>query len=170
MLQAQDIYVLLKIACLKDRDWTFRMLADELFLSMSQIHLALRRTSEVGLYLKNRKRVNLKALEELLVHGVKYVYPPERGALSYGIATAYAAPPLNRTIVQTNDPPPVWPSETGDRVGYSITPLHPNAPRAALLDQEFYELMALVDAIREGRARERQLAEKELHSRLSHKN
>jgi len=167
MLLSQDIYVLLKIAALGEEDWTFRLLAEELFLSLSQIHLALRRAADAGLYVPSRKRVNLKALEELVVHGMKYVYPIERGALSYGIATAYAAPPLNQVIVQTDEPPPVWAYDKGDKIGYSVTPLHPNVPKAARKDKKFYELLALVDAIREGRARERQLAEKEIRSRLS---
>jgi len=167
MLLPQDVYVLLKITCLGDDDWTFRLLSEELFLSISQIHLALRRAADPGLYVPSRKRVNSKALEELVVHGVKYVYPIERGALAFGIASAYAAPPLNKLIVQSDEPPPVWPFDKGDRIGYAVTPLHPNVPKAARRDKKFYELLALVDAIREGRARERQLAEKEIRSRLS---
>lgn len=167
MLLSQDIYVLLKLASLGEETWTFRSLSEQLFLSMSQIHLALKRAAEVNLFVPSRKRVNNSGLEEFLLHGLKYVYPVERGALTYGLATAYAAPPLNNVIVQPSGPPPVWQFEKGDQVGYSIVPLHPNAPKAALKDQRFYELLALVDAIREGRARERQLAESEIHKRLN---
>jgi hypothetical protein len=50
--------------------------------------------------------------------------------------------------------------------GYSFTPLHKNVPQAALEDKRLYELLALVDALRDGRARERELAVKELTKRL----
>lgn len=39
-------------------------------------------------------------------------------------------------------------------------------PEAALRDPTLYELLALLDAIRDGRARERALAEKALEKRL----
>jgi hypothetical protein len=42
-------------------------------------------------------------------------------------------------------------------------------PDAARSDPKLYELLALVDAIRVGRARERKLAESELEKRLAHK-
>jgi hypothetical protein len=38
--------------------------------------------------------------------------------------------------------------------------------QAALQDPKLYELLALVDAIREGRARERELAIRELTARI----
>jgi hypothetical protein len=44
--------------------------------------------------------------------------------------------------------------------------LHKNVPQAALEDVRFYELLALVDALRDGRARERELAGRELKKRL----
>ena len=51
--------------------------------------------------------------------------------------------------------------------GYSLTPLYPSVPAAAVRDAKLYELLALVDAIRDGRARERSLAAKEIHARLA---
>jgi hypothetical protein len=109
----------------------------------------------------------LAALEEFLVHGVRYAYPPERGELTRGMPTGYAAPPLNKVIVQPDEPPPVWPYAEGTVRGYSLTPLYPTVPAAASRDSKLYELLALVDAIRDGRARERNLAAKELQSRLA---
>ena len=50
--------------------------------------------------------------------------------------------------------------------GYAFSPLYPSVPAAALQDSRLYELLALVDAIRDGRARERNLAAKELEARL----
>jgi len=47
-----------------------------------------------------------------------------------------------------------------------LEPLYKNVPYAALRDPALYELLALVDAIRDGRARERNLAERDLVRRL----
>jgi hypothetical protein len=106
------------------------------------------------------------ALMEFLVHGVKYAFPPDRGYLTRGMPTSYAAPPLLGKLVETDEPPPVWPDPEGSVRGYEFTPLYGTVPKAAARDQGLYELLVLVDAIREGRARERTLAVQELSARL----
>jgi hypothetical protein len=75
-------------------------------------------------------------------------------------------PPLNKEIAQGNDPPPVWPHAQGKVRGYGLKPLYKSVPLAAERDPELYELLALVDAIRDGRARERALATREIEARL----
>ena len=52
----------------------------------------------------------------------------------------------------------------------AFSPLYRTAPIAALRDPAFYEYLALADALRDGRARERKLAEGELHKRLGNAN
>jgi hypothetical protein len=108
----------------------------------------------------------LKAAEEFLIHGVKYAFPVQRGEATRGIPTAHAAAPLNSQIAESGDLPPVWPDAEGDVRGVALEPLHKAAPKAARKDTVLHELLALVDALRDGRARERQLAEKELSARL----
>ena len=107
------------------------------------------------------------ALLEFLVHGVKYAFPPKRGALTRGMPTGYAVPPLNKVIVGSSEPPPVWPFAKGTVRGEEFEPLYPSVPQAAARDPKLYELLALVDAVRDGRARERNLAAKELEARLA---
>jgi hypothetical protein len=63
-------------------------------------------------------------------------------------------------------PPPVWPYAEGNTRGYALAPLYRTVPEAALRDPDLYQLLALADAIRDGRARERSLAEKALEKRL----
>jgi hypothetical protein len=105
-------------------------------------------------------------LEEFLIHGLKYAFPAERGELGRGMATEYAAEPLKRWIVAGNDPPPIWPFPLGKTRGYSLAPLYGSVPKAALRDPYLYEEFALIDAIREGRSREREIAKRELKVRL----
>ncbi|MBX3201187.1 MAG: hypothetical protein KF894_23815 [Labilithrix sp.] len=63
----------------------------------------------------------------------------------------------------------VWPAEGGAATvrGQMLTPLHRNVPLAAAEDPVLHELLALSDALRVGRARERELAREELKGRLS---
>jgi hypothetical protein len=50
--------------------------------------------------------------------------------------------------------------------GYSFEPLYKHAAEAALADPAFYELLSLVDALRDGRVRERKLALEMMSKRL----
>ena len=106
------------------------------------------------------------AVEEFLIYGLKYVFPAQRGEVTRGIPTAHAAPPLNRHFAPGADLPPVWPDPEGEVRGTSLDPLHKMVPAAVRKDPALYELLALVEALRDGRARERQLAERELATRL----
>ncbi len=108
-------------------------------------------------------RANLK---EFLIYGVKYAFPVHHGGLVRGMPTAHAAPPLSRQIAESSEPPPVWPDPEGTVRGLEFSPLYRNVPTAARRDPNLYELLALVDAIRDGRARERELAIDELSRRI----
>lgn len=166
-LKPQDIIILLKLVVLDDRPWSFSSVAAELAMSPSEVHGGIQRAAAARLYDPHRKVPILGALLEFLVHGVKYAFPPERGALTRGVPTGYAASPLNRLIAQSDDPPPVWPCADGSVRGYEFTPLYRSVPKAAMKDGALYELLALVDAIRDGKARERELAVQELTKRLT---
>ena len=148
---------------------TYAQLSQELGMSASEIHAAVRRSAEAGL-IEPVTRVPLrKPLEDYLLHGVRYAFPAKRGSLARGIPTAYAAPPLSAQI-SLDELPPVWPDSEGQTKGYAIEPLYRSVPKAVKSNPKLYELLALVDALRVGRARERKLAEEELRKRLQHAN
>ena len=169
VLKPQDIVVLLKLAVLGKDAWTYQRLAVELSISQSEAHAAVRRSVAAGLMndvATAAGRPIKAALLEFLIHGAKYAYPPERGALTRGLPTGYAAPPLNKHVVAAGEPVPVWPDAEGPVRGYALAPLFSSVPAAAKRDPKLYELLALVDAVRDGRARERELATRELKLRL----
>lgn len=168
-LNTLDVLVLLKIHVLGSKPWTQASLADELCVAQSQVHASLKRAETARLFSSISKRVLRQALAEFLIHGVKYAYPPSRGGITRGMVTGYAAPPLHDLIVQTDTLPPVWPHPEGTLRGYEFEPLDKRAPNAALKDQELYELLTLVDAIRDGRPRETSLAADILNKRLGQK-
>ena len=157
--------VLLKLVARSNSEWSYHELATELGLSPSEVHAALRRAAAVNLYNPDEKRPIRKALCEFVTHGLKYVYPVERGPITIGAATAHGAPPLNE-FFHDDELPPVWPDPNGTVRGETFQPLYPSAIKAIESDAKLYELLALVDAIRGGRARERQRAEKLFAERL----
>ena len=170
-LKPQDILVALKLIAMGDRSWSYVQLANELAMSASEINAGVKRCLTANLLMpdfidgKNPKPA-VKAIEEFLIHGLKYAFVPVRGELTRGVPTGYAAEPLKGSIVAGDEPPPVWPYAEGQVRGYSFSPLYRSAPQAALADQRLYELLALVDAIRGGKARERELAIAALQKRL----
>lgn len=163
-MRPHDIPILLKIVCKRDKSWMMKDLANELRISASEISESLNRSVIAGLLSSDKKKVNRLALLDFLEHGLKYIYPQRPGALSRGIPTAHSAPPLNNHI--SGDENFVWAYAKGDSRGQIIEPLHPNIPEACMNDREFYEMMALVDSIRSGRARERNIAVEILETRL----
>jgi hypothetical protein len=165
-LLSQDVVVLAKLVSYGGKRPSIAQLAAELSLSPSQAHLSLKRLERSRLVESQGGRPILRAVEEFLLHGVKYAFPARRGEATRGVPTAYAAQPLNDQIVESDDLPPVWPDAEGDVRGVTLEPLHKNVPKAARKDPVLHELLALIDALRDGRARERQLAEHELSARL----
>lgn len=168
MLRAQDILVLLKLASGGNVPWRQQDLAVALKLSQAEIHNTLRRSALAGLFEPESRRVQRQALLEFLVHGLKYVFPAQLGGRARGVPTAWAAEPLvHKLVAGDDDDRPVWAHADGKIRGASIEPLYKTAPEASLSDPKLHELLALVDAIRVGRARERKLAADLLKERLS---
>lgn len=165
-LKSQDVVILLKLLVHPTIHWTNRALATDLFMSTSEISGGLNRLKSVRLLHADGKKPIRRSSEEFLIHGVKYVYPPERGGLMRGMPTCYAAPPLNTLLVLPESDPPVWPDPAGTVRGYGFSPLYQTVPQAALRDDCLYEMLSLVDTLRDGRRRETELAIQELKKRL----
>jgi hypothetical protein len=168
VLKPQDVLVVLKLLALGQKPWSYAGLSAQLGMSASQLHSAIKRALAAQLAVNKGDDIvpHLRNLEEFLVYGLKYAFVPEQGQLTRGMPTSHAAPPLDKHFVETQEPLPVWPHPKGAVRGMSFSPLYSLAPGAAQLDAKLYELLVLVDAIRGGRARERELAIKELKKRL----
>jgi hypothetical protein len=165
-IKPQDIALLLKLVSLGDRKWRHIDLVASLGLSQTEISFSLNRCRTVGFLDSAKKKVMKVALLEFLVHGLKYVFPARPGPIARGLPTAHSAAPLAKHIVASDEDRYVWPYEHGRARGQAIEPLYEKAPLAADKDKALYELLALVDAVRAGRAREQALAIRELEARL----
>jgi DNA-binding MarR family transcriptional regulator len=165
-LKPQDVMILLKIIAKGKDIWFHHTIAEELGISQSEVSQSLTRCCYAGLIDASRKKVNRLALMELLSHGISYVFPQHPGSIVRGMLTAHSAMPLNQIIKSSEKY--VWPHARGDERGQAVEPLYGTAVAAASKDVKLYELLALVDALRVGRAREKEIAKKELEKRILH--
>jgi len=163
-MRPQDVLLLLKIICMDNDAWGQKPTAEALGMSQSEVSQSVARSKFAGLLDPKGKKVMRMALLEFLQHGLRYVFPQRPGAVVRGVPTAHSAPPLNTEIQSTEAY--VWPYGKGTVRGHGIEPLYPTVPMAVQQDAALYELLALTDALRVGRARERQLAVEELRKRL----
>ena len=163
-MRPHDVVILLKIATLEGKPWLAKDLAISLNISASEVSESLNRSKMATLISADKRKLMKKNLLDFIEHGLRYLYPVETGAIQRGIPTAHTAPPLKNYI--SSEESFVWPWAEGNVRGQTIEPLHPKVPDACLKDPDLYELLALVDALRLGRIREKQQALEELRMRV----
>jgi hypothetical protein len=163
-MRPQDIVILLKIAARKNEPWYMKDLAYQLGISASEVTESLNRSVLAGLLAADKRTLMRNALLEFLIHGLKYVFPQKPGAMVRGMATAHSAFPLNQLI--SSEEQYVWTWADGEERGFAVEALHPNVPKACRRDSRLYEILALVDALRLGKIRGKNLAIEELQKRL----
>ena len=105
----------------------------------------------------NPVRPHAHNLAEFALHGAKYAFPGVRLPLLVGVPTSHSAPAF-AGVFAPGSADFVWPHPNGSVRGVGVEPLHPAVPYAAMQDAKLYELLALFDALRVGKARERGMA------------
>jgi hypothetical protein len=167
-LKPQDIVVAVKISVHKARGFTYSVLADELFMSASEVHAATKRCELCRLLIRTDEGITTirQSLVEFLTHGIQYVFPAITGGITRGTPTGFAGPSLRNYFNLENELVPVWPDAEGQTKGITFQPLYPSLVKAAKVDLGLYDVMTLVDAVRGGAARERELAKAELMRQL----
>lgn len=163
-IKPQDVLLLLKIISVNNPAWNQKPMAEALGLSQSEVSESVARSKYAGLLNPEGKTVMKLALMEFLQYGLRYTFPQKSGPVVRGIPTAHSAAPLVKLIQSAEAY--VWPYGKGTVRGHSIAPLYPSVPEAAQKDEKLYELLALTDALRVGRAREKELAVIELKKHL----
>jgi hypothetical protein len=130
VLKPQDLVVPIHLA-LHAEPCTYPALSRALGLSASEAHAAIRRATTAGLFNGVTRRPNKSALLELLLHGARYVYPLERGALTWGVPTAHGVEPLVGLLSGDSDAAPVARSHGNRARGGLETPVSLGARRSA---------------------------------------
>jgi hypothetical protein len=168
-LEPLDLLVALKMAAAAPSkgEASVRELAASLGVPKSNIQRSIERLAAQAVVVMgpDGKRLNRLNARELFAHGVRWIAPANVGKIVLGLPTAHAAPPLASQFPGDADPV-VIPLEEGPVRGRSVTPIHPSAPAAAKKDHKLHELLAIVDGIRIGGAREREVAIAALKARL----
>ena len=158
VLKPQDFLVLLKKITSQGKSLTAYKLAEEIGISASSVGESLERCKAAQLVDRSKKRVNTV--------GIQYVFPAEAGRVGRGVATYVSASPIQEQLAG-NAESYVWHYLKGNARGQQIEPLYPSVPEAALRDPELYQLLVIVDTLRMGRAREREIAIQELAVRIN---
>ena len=170
MLKPQDVVVALKLLSREKEDWSQGGLGQELVMSASEVNAGIKRLALAQLIEKHedgrRWKVIRPALLEFLTHGIKYVFPAEKGAPSIGLPTANAAEPL-KTHIPSSGILPIWPHKSGKVKGYTLVPLYPTVPQAAQNDEQLYQWLVIVDALRDLDNEEVEVAQLTLKDKLS---
>jgi hypothetical protein len=157
-MRPTDLYVLLGVIASRGRGGSLRDLATRLHVDHTLVHRALKNAEGAGLYRADERRVNLASFEELATHAARFIAPAPLGALTRGFPAAWAAEPMSALISESGiEPPPVWPSARGPKRGQELRPLHPSAVKA-INDERLARLLSIVDSLRAGDARVRNVA------------
>jgi hypothetical protein len=105
----------------------------------------------------NPVRPHSRQLVEFALHGAKYAFAADKTPSTIGVPTSHSAPAFAGVFAPGSEDF-VWPHPNGTKRGVGVEPLHPSVPFAAMQDARLYEMLALFDALRVGRARERGMA------------
>lgn len=95
---------------------------------------------------------------DFLSYGVPYAFVPETMPEARGVLTGLRALGPAAGAAASSALLLVWPSRIGDSRGIGVKPLVPAAPNLPFRDPPLYRMLALVDALRVGDAREREAA------------
>lgn len=163
-VKGQDVVVILRLANTGPAK-SYADLGKAVGLSASEAHAAVRRLVEARLLDADQTHVHRHSLLKFLVNGVPFAFPACMKEASRGTPTGWGAPVFEGRFA-SNELPPVWPDPEGEVRGQAVKPLYESVVSAAKRDPKLYDLLALVDALRLGRAREREIAETELEKRL----
>jgi hypothetical protein len=155
-LKPQDVLIVLKLIAIKNQRWSYSYLSSQLLISTSEVHAGVRRAVLSHLLEPEGNAPIIQNIEECLIFGVRYSFPPFLGGFAHGMPSGYGAPPLSYRVF--DDLPPVWKNKEGEVFGYECSPIYHTAPDAARTDSRLYELLCLLDALRIGKPRERGLA------------
>lgn len=186
-MKPQDIVLLLKLVTLErpglvpgvagvremppiaDDAFSVRGLGDATGISKSEVSAALRRCIYAGLarvdHETGQPSANTYGLSEFLLHGIKYVFPVKPGRRVRGVPTAHSAPVWAGKLLSGGQVF-VWADAEGEMFGEHIEPLFKSVPAAARRDPVLHGLLALIDSVRVGRAREAGLAKQWLQEYL----
>lgn len=131
-------------------------LANAVAISPAEVSNSLQRSSASGLLDLENRKVRVQALTDFLIYGLPYVFPQIPGGISRGLPTAHSHTYLKDKIMSNEMY--VWPDAESGYRGHTIQPLYQGAVKAAKNDEKLYLYLSLIDVLRMGKVREKELA------------
>lgn len=165
MLRPADIATLLYLR--RHPADTYSAMAERLGISKSTAHESVARLIKSRLAHASREAMAIVAdgpAFDFLAFGVPFAFVPDTVPQARGIVTGLHALPSDATSAALAL---VWPSRLGDARGIGVAPLVPAAPDLPHRDPPLYRMLALVDALRLGDAREREIARELLRAEFA---
>lgn len=163
MLSAPDIASLLYLH-LHPAD-PYSAMAERLGISKSTAHGSVQRLIKNRLVHRSARAMGTVAQGpalDFLSYGVPYAFAPNIVPVARGVVTGLRALDGGGMNSFAGASALVWPSKLDDQMGVGIEPLVPAAPDIVHRDPPLYRMLAIVDALRVGDAREREVAREAL--------
>jgi hypothetical protein len=156
-LRPFDVAVALRLSLVpEDR---YEPLAQALATSTSAVHRSVARLQRAGICAPGSRTVSRDALQEFLVHGVRYAFPAVHGPERVGVPTAGSHPDLAGVFTECEPlPTMVWPMDGGTARGETLVPLFKGVTKVAARDPRLHQMLACVDVLRVGSAGQRSTA------------
>lgn len=158
---AVEFYTLLAVTSVGGVVPKYADLAAHMNVPASAVHTAVKRLIDARLMTsgtEGRPRILVEQTIEFICFGASYVFPAKIGPVSLGLPTGAHASPMSEVLNVSEDMKLVWASPAGSFRGESISPIHHKLPDLALQDESIYRLGVIVDSIRVGGAREKNIA------------
>lgn len=155
-LRPFDVAVALRL--LLSPEERYEPLAHALATSTSAVHRAVVRLQLAGFCGRASRTIDGPSLQEFLLHGLRYAFPPIYGPKRRGLPTAAAHPLIAEMLGAEPGPLLVWPMDDGPCHAVSLTPMFAGMLRVAQQDRRMHELLATVDLLRVASAEQRAAA------------
>lgn len=164
MLKPQDLLVALDLALHESRP-TYAQIAQDLHIGVGTAHAALASAKAAQLVSTTGEAI-VGNLVEFLIHGARYAFYPVRTGPTRGVPTGAAQSVLSERLAGHRTPL-VWPESSGRVRGDGLEPIYPTVPRIVARDPRLHAVLAALDLIRTGSARERSVAAELIQESMS---
>ena len=168
-MKGQDVVLMLVLRLHPQDKWTLEELSRLLGQSTSQCFAARNRLRDAHLLSIDPTKpwhVPGDNFAEYLIHGFKFDFPAKLGAPVRGMPTAYSSEFVSKQFRGDDSRMGgvVWPSPNGKVVGRSLSPVHSSQLNILANPgyDNLYRVLACMDLLRIGQAREKVWAAKEI--------
>lgn len=159
-------------------NYSLASVGERLELSKAEVHRSHNRLQEANLLKVTEERpfaagpwLNLHNVAEWVLYGVRYAHPAKNTGFGIGIPTGFNCPLIANSEMMPPDPANVLAGPSSFMIseckGVIITPLDKRLSTGLQLSPQFYELIALVDAVRIGGPRELRYAREGLKDKFA---